>query len=204
MIMSKATEMPCVVLAGGRSRRFGSDKGLAIFEGRPLIEHVLATVSRQSCGPRVVNAHPQSHYSRFADIIEDVDQYQGLGPLSGVLAGMHWAATMGYSKVVTVSVDMPILPDDLIMRLNETGSPTYAQTQMRKHYVIGCWKSSDRQCLEGFLDSGGRRVKDWVENCSARPCMFQEHLPTGSFENINTPSDIQRLKRIMASKTQTE
>ncbi len=36
------------VLAGGQSRRFGSDKALALLDGRPLIAHVIAALAAQT------------------------------------------------------------------------------------------------------------------------------------------------------------
>ena len=40
-----------------------------------------------------------------------------LGPLAGILTAMKWAKDIGYEKVITVAVDTPLFPENLLKEL---------------------------------------------------------------------------------------
>ena len=83
-----------IVLAGGQSRRMGGgDKALLDLGGRPMVAHV---IDRLGVVPTAISANGDP--DRFAAFGLPVlpDPIPGwLGPLSGVLAGMGWAAAQG-------------------------------------------------------------------------------------------------------------
>jgi molybdopterin-guanine dinucleotide biosynthesis protein A len=106
-----------VILAGGRSRRFGGgDKGLSDLGGKSVLAHVIERFQPQ-VGRMVLNAN--GDMSRFAgfglDVIADNESPER-GPLSGVLAALDWATQQNadFKAVVTVSTDVPFLPSDLV------------------------------------------------------------------------------------------
>ncbi|MEW8383867.1 MAG: NTP transferase domain-containing protein, partial [Candidatus Thiodiazotropha taylori] len=54
--MNDRSDYTAVILAGGRgSRMGGNDKGLILFDGKPLIEHVINTIAPQ-VGRLLINA----------------------------------------------------------------------------------------------------------------------------------------------------
>ena len=109
-----------VILAGGRSRRFGGgDKGLSDLGGKPVLAHVIERFQPQ-VGRLVLNAN--GDMSRFAgfglDVIADNESPE-CGPLSGILAALDWAAQQSadFKAIATVSTDVPFLPADLVQKL---------------------------------------------------------------------------------------
>lgn len=106
-----------IVLAGGRSRRFGSDKLRAEIDGRTLLDHAVAAVGAVAgeilvvVGPGDDRTLPRS--SR--PIRRVTDREAGGGPLIGLLAGLEAAAE---PLVVVVGGDMPtLLPDVLTLMI---------------------------------------------------------------------------------------
>ena len=104
-----------VILAGGQGQRMGGvDKGLQIFRGKRLIDHVYERLAPQ-VGGIIISAN-QNHdaYKSFGvRVVSDA-----FGNFAGPLAGMH--AVLSVSRrpyLASVPCDTPFLPEDLVGRL---------------------------------------------------------------------------------------
>src|SRR5665213_575112 len=100
-----------LVLAGGRSRRFGSEKAVATLGGRSLLDLAVARLARD-CAEVAVNAPAGSAAAAQAralgrrlisDAAGDPD-----GPLSGIKAGLGWAAGQGVGHLAVIPCDAPL------------------------------------------------------------------------------------------------
>jgi len=104
------TSVSAIVLAGGRSSRFGTDKLAAELDGRPILEHVLEAV--RAVADEIVLALPPQETGAPArlETRDDVnvvhDREPFAGPLPG-LAGALAAATLPIA--IVVGGDMPRL-----------------------------------------------------------------------------------------------
>lgn len=144
------------VLAGGASRRFGSDKALALLDGMTLLEHSIASLAVQT--QKVVVCGGDR-----AGIVSLADQpAQGLGPLAGLCAALNHAADGGFDAVLTVPVDTHPLPSNLVDRLGK-GPAAFSE-----QYLIGIWPAALHDDLVNFLALGGRAVREWIELCECR------------------------------------
>ena len=79
-----------VVLAGGRSRRFGRDKLAAILpDGRPMLAHAVDAVAA-ACGPVVVVLAPDAQapagMPSGVELVRDTEPFGG--PVAGLLRGL--------------------------------------------------------------------------------------------------------------------
>ena len=145
------------ILAGGASRRFGSDKAAALLDGLPLIEHVRAALVPQVdalilCGRDWPGMMP------VADLPE-----RDLGPLGGLCAALAYARDNGFAEVLTVGCDVLPVPADLAERLRP--APAVADGQP----LFGRWPAAlaDR-LLQHLLRDHSRSVRAWVEAAGAR------------------------------------
>ena len=94
-----------VILAGGRSSRMGFDKAMLPFQGRRLLDHVVARISPQV---RVLAINGDAaRLGGWAFVILPDPVAGQPGPLAGVLAAMLWAGAFTKGRVLTVPVDMP-------------------------------------------------------------------------------------------------
>ena len=111
-------QIPAVILAGGRgSRMGGADKALLHYGAARLVDHVAARLAAQT-GPLAISANGEA--ARFAPLDLPVlpDPLPDFpGPLAGILAGMGWAAGLGADWLISVAVDSPVFPGDLVARL---------------------------------------------------------------------------------------
>lgn len=145
------------VLAGGRSSRFGSDKALAMLDGRPLIRHVIDALAAQVTAVAVVG-RDWPGCARIEDW-----PLPGLGPLGALAGALGYAADHGFDAVLSAGCDMPGLPADLAQRLGR--GPSVAAG----HWLVGCWPTVLADSLRDRLRRGGdRSMRGWAATCDAR------------------------------------
>jgi molybdenum cofactor guanylyltransferase len=167
------------ILAGGKATRFGSDKALAMLDGRPLIEHVASSLAKQ-CDALVVAGRTQDGY-----ICVDDHPAPDMGPLAGLAGAMAYASNNGFSHVLSVGVDAPGIPNDLRVVLEH--APAYVVTQP----VIGYWPVTALNLLDDILASDERHsMLHFIERLGARGVALDS--PPA---NINTPADLENLGR---------
>ncbi|WP_090207289.1 molybdenum cofactor guanylyltransferase MobA [Yoonia litorea] len=189
-----------VILAGGQATRMGGgDKGLLSLGDRTIIDHVVERLSPQVAG-LALNANGDP--ARFAHLGLPViaDTVEGFaGPLSGVLAGLDWAATQGADDIVTAAADTPFFPCDLVPRLQlaaeEAGSEiALAKTPDGRHPTFGLWPVSLRHDLRQALTEGLRKVILWTDKHGGTTAMFPDDL---AFFNVNTPDDLTKAQAML-------
>jgi molybdopterin-guanine dinucleotide biosynthesis protein A len=98
-----------VVLAGGESIRFGSDKALAQLRGQPLIARVLSGLRAAGFAQVAVAAKDPGKYAAVAggaELLTDVRPLQT--PLAGLAAGLHASR---HDLVFACAADMPFAAD---------------------------------------------------------------------------------------------
>lgn len=106
-----------VVLAGGRSSRFGTDKLAVQLDDRPLLDHALAAVRAVDPGIDLVVAgtpgidRPLPDGARFAP---DAQAFEG--PLAGLATGLG-ALDPAVDVVLVVGGDMPWLMPAVLRRM---------------------------------------------------------------------------------------
>ncbi|MBF0097569.1 MAG: molybdenum cofactor guanylyltransferase [Magnetococcales bacterium] len=194
-----------LVLAGGLGRRFGHvDKALLPLRGRPLLEHVLDRLTPQL---PVVCISANGDLERFAGFGQPVlaDVYPDYpGPLAGIASAFQQTTA---TWILSVAVDLPFLPLDLLQRLQgalpSTSSPglAVAFSAGQCHYVVALWHRALLGPLRGALEGDNRSLRNWF---AQRPhCQVSFGAREGQpdpFFNINQPADLQRAEAILAQQ----
>ena len=183
-----------MVLAGGRSSRFGQEKALANLNGLPFIAHV-ADVLASGCERVAINAREGSLAAGFADglalpCLHDAPGDPD-GPLAGVKAGLIWAAAEGAAFLATAPCDTPFLPHDLVGKLLHAGDgrPAMARTSDGLHPLCALWPVGVLANLEAALSSGEHpSIKSILKQLNAVEISFED---AAAFDNLNTPADYQ-------------
>ncbi|WP_414130267.1 NTP transferase domain-containing protein [Rhizobium jaguaris] len=137
-----------------------------------------------------------------------------LGPLAGVLTAIR-DATVKHphaSHIVTVPIDSPFFPSDLVGRLAQAivsrDEIAIAASLSRDHPVFGLWPVSIADDLEiWLLKDDKRRVRDFLARHTVRTVDFATIQtligPLDPFFNINTPDDLIAAERWLAALEQT-
>jgi molybdopterin-guanine dinucleotide biosynthesis protein A len=160
------------VLAGGRSSRFGSDKALAMLDGRTLLDHARAALLPHCDAVVVVGRDEIADWPR-----------PDMGPLGGIAGALIQAAHQGFDRVLTAPVDCVRLPADLRALLEP--SPAFLETQP----VIGLWPVAALHELKAMLEDGrDLAVRAYARRIGAR-AVSSDFVPP----NVNSTADLDRL-----------
>src|SRR5260221_7895267 len=205
--MPSSDQILGVILAGGRSRRFGGgDKGLADLDGQSILSRVIARF-RPQVGQLVLNANGDAgRFSEFRlETIVDKES-PGLGPLSGLLAAMDWAAQhkSDCAAIATVSSDVPFLPSDLVARLDASriSGIAIATSAGRRHPTVALWPMGVRQTIADALDRRALSVDKLASDLNAVAVAFPmrdiQGVEVDPFFNINTQDDLATARALLA------
>ena len=193
--MIDRTNTPVVILSGGLSRRFGSNKALARLDGERLIDQLIDRLANQTSGPIVVNAPDEDAYGLPAiEFIED-EVGDKLGPLAGIHAAINWAEQHGYESVCTTPVDTPFVPINYVSSMTSVRGPVIASFAGKYHPIHGAWPVTLKDSLEAGITAGMRAVMSWVDTIDATVLDFSDSCEADPFININRPADITLLEQ---------
>lgn len=189
-----APKITALILAGGRGSRMGSvDKGLQLFNDKPMVAQVLERLAPQ-VSEVIINANRSlDAYTAFGHrVIPDViDGF--VGPLAGLQVGLLHAT---HPLVVTAPCDSPFLPLDLVARLlaalqNNQADLAVAKTFEQVHPVFCLVKRELEPHLRSFLETGQRKIDKWYETLNVVEVSFDD--VESAFMNINTREELNRL-----------
>lgn len=171
----------------------GLDKSLLTLRGETLVAHVIRRLSPQV--DRLAlnnNAAPDTFAGYGLPVIPD--RLPGfLGPLAGIHAGL---LQYPQDTLLTVAVDLPFLPRDLVARLRtglDTKPCAYASDGAR-HALALLWRPGMAADIEAYLQRGERNLKDFL-NVQGQAVHFDRPQDRGLFHNLNTPEDLARAER---------
>ncbi len=182
-----------VILAGGEGRRMGgADKALLMLDGRPLLAHVLDRLRPQVRRIALsANGDPGRFGAFGLPVLADARR---LGPLAGILSGLEWAQAGEAELLLSIPVDAPFPPADLVARLvAATGDgthPAFATSAGRMHHATALWPVALAQPLARFLAAGmPPRVRGFA---AAQGAVAVDFPDPAAFANLNTPDDLAR------------
>ncbi|NIJ20518.1 molybdopterin-guanine dinucleotide biosynthesis protein A [Sphingomonas naasensis] len=163
------------VLAGGKSRRFGSDKALAHYGPRCLIDRAVDALRAQTEGLVICGREWRGLAALPDRPVADA------GPLGGLNAALHHGAAAGFDAVLCIPLDVHPLPGDLRAMLEGAGPRVLAS-----QHAIGFWPTLLAPALEAQLAAGHRAIGSWIARAGAVR-MADAHL---GLVNINTRADL--------------
>lgn len=181
------------ILAGGKSSRFGSDKTVFMFNGKPLIQHVIDSLQPLFSSITII-ANDSSKYS-FIAIPVFPDIIPGLGPLGGIYTALTYAKT---DCIFVCAADMPFLNSEFISYMLEI--PHIYDC------LVPCWEGNteplhaiySKSCLphiQKLIQEKKYKISHLFQDADVRYIRDDELIlyaenPSNLFYNINQRNDI--------------
>ncbi len=185
-----------LVLAGGKARRLGGgDKPLLQLRGASMLARLLGVLCSEARECAIsANGDPARFASFGLPVLAD-GEFEGEGPLAGVLAGLDWASGLGATALLTVPGDTPFIPPGLAAVL--WPAPACAASKGRLHHLVALWPVAVRAPLRQLLRTSARReVAYFAHQIGMRQVDFPV-MKWDPFLNINTPEELALARAIM-------
>jgi molybdenum cofactor guanylyltransferase len=185
-----ANEVTGVVLSGGKSSRFGQDKGLYPYNGKPLVLHALEILA-PVCSKLMISTNDAASYEGFGyECIEDIS------PNAGPLAGIQSALTHAPNDIVAIiSCDTPHIPTALYTRLIESICNHDVVMPSHNGFIETMAAVYAKKCLlviEAAIKSKRFRILDAIESMDSLFLGIENEsfYKPDIFHNINYKKDI--------------
>ena len=192
-----------VVLAGGKSKRFGEDKNQIKLGDKTLLEHVLSKINNKFEEILIVSSH-NLEIKKSENITIIPDCFDDFGPLAGVLSSMKWIKEnqKQYKWVATFPSDTPFFEISIIeeykKRININDSSLYfIKSNNKRHNIFGLWSIDLLDVLEDDLKNNNfSKVEDWADKIGVKTIDIEVN-EFDPFFNINTKEDFEKAKEIL-------
>ena len=184
------------ILAGGRSRRMGTDKAFLSYRDEPLIHCPIRICQSFTSDVRIIGE--PARYACFGlPVIPDSGE--SLGPLSGIHTALQHSPTR-FSAIA--ACDMPFMspeffrlmlrklpgPDAVVMRFNDGAVEP----------LCGIYSSACLAAAEHNLANGKLKITDLLSQVAVEYIgeeeLHEHGLSRKIFTNVNTPDDLKHLK----------
>ena len=195
----------CVILAGGKSSRMGSDKALLDYEGKQFITQIAEELAW--FGERII---ARGNNSGFEGKIErEWTMIPDLYPDHGPIGGLHAALSVCESDALfVVTCDMPLIESDLVRELCEMMQETDSGEERvdaydvvisvgeggKIHPLCGVYRKSVLPVLEEQIVSGQNRVMAALKKLRVKYVTVDMPAKERQLVNVNTPEDYEMLK----------
>lgn len=189
--------MSAIVLAGGASKRFGSDKTRADWGGRPLLEHVAGPMTDVFGEVLVVTRRPDGLAAlRRRGVRVVPDRFAQPHPMGGLLSGLDDCV---WEYAFVCGADMPYVSPALARALGEAASGYGAAVPRwkgRLEPLCAVYARRVRGVLRGMVAEQRWGLADLLDIVPTRYLSEEEVAaadPAGrSFIDIDTPADRRR------------
>jgi molybdopterin-guanine dinucleotide biosynthesis protein A len=194
--MEPIQDITGVILAGGQSSRFGSNKALAIWHGKFLIQHVRDTLAAVFNDCLLVTNTPEQY--EFLNMPMIKDRYQNMGPLAGIHAALRHT---GKPWIFVMGCDMPAVTPEVITFLCDFAKEEFDAVipwhEKGPEPLCGLYRKTALATIELQLQNKKAQAQELLEKLSVRKVIEEEmQAVTGDlqvFYNVNCEQDLDSL-----------
>ncbi|MFT2677961.1 molybdenum cofactor guanylyltransferase MobA [Helicobacter pylori] len=191
--------IPCVLLAGGKSSRFITNniqinKALMPFESySSLLEHQYTRLLKLF--KKVIISAKKSYELNAPYLLERENDL--FSPLFGIYNAF---LTLQTPYIFFIPIDTPLVSSESIKALCgiKNFSVVYAKSPTKEHYLISLWHQNTLNALNYALKTQNYRLSDLVKNTSSIAMHFNKEE---EFLNLNTLKDYELAVHILKERT---
>ncbi len=186
-----AIDVTGVILAGGKSRRMGSDKAGMTIDGQSLFERVSQALGQVCAQRQIAGERPDLATQELPAF---ADSFPGSS-----LGGLHNALVNSQTEwVLVLPCDLAYPSAQLLQCLlarREGVQAVIPRTRHGAEPLIGCYRRDILPLVEEQIELNNLRMTDLIDRLQLR-YLDEQDLPTGwrrALTNLNRPQDLERL-----------
>ncbi len=191
-----------VILAGGKSQRFGEDKSQVKLHDKLLIDYILSEIVDQF-NEILIISNNQIRFKHSSKISKTNDIIEGLGPLGGILTAMKWIKNnnKNYQWISSFPSDTPFFTKSELKIFYEKINIKrkklfFMKSKNTRHNIFGLWSLDLLDKLEKDLKKGERKVEVWADMVDVQVIDI-DNKTKDPFFNINTKKDLEKAYKMM-------
>jgi molybdenum cofactor guanylyltransferase len=185
-------EVTGVILAGGKSTRYGGNKAFALIDGIALIERVIQVMSSVFSDLLLITNTPEEYTHLHLPMVQDL--IKGLGPLGGIYTGLK---SISGEAGFFVACDMPYLCAPLIrhiVRLQGDSDAVVPRLGWMVEPLHSLYALTCIDAIEALIRSGNCQILQFFQKVRVR-YVDEEVLRTFDpqlrcLANVNRPEDL--------------
>ena len=189
-----------IILAGGKSSRFGEDKSIAKLGDKTLLDHTINKIENEFNEILLISNNKEFNFkNNKIHVVEDCIEGQ-LGPLVGILTAMKWVIKnkKNYKWIASFPCDTPFFDIKLISELKNKVKQTskkliFLNSNKKRHNIFGLWSMDLIEILEKDIKNNFRKVELWADKIGYENININEEK-FDRFLNINTKKDLEKAK----------
>lgn len=188
MMDTQTKHINAYILAGGKSSRMGTDKGLLLFEGKAMIQYVIEQLQPIFSKLVIVSNNPE--YEKFGlEVIPDL--IKNIGPAGGIYTALkHSEAKLNF----IVSCDMPFITKEAIAFVIENRNESQIvllENQGKIEPLFGIYAKDCEDIWFELIQQNTIKLQKMVSYFKLKtiPVENNEIFKESFFKNINTKED---------------
>lgn len=182
-------DLSMVILAGGRSRRMGTDKSDLVYQDKTFLDIQIEKGERLGIGDILISGYRGS--IRTGQVIRD--RLPGRGPLGGLEACFRWAL---HGRCLVMSVDTPLVTVRELQALiwqdrQNSSAVTILRHGEKEEPLLGIYSTQLADAMMAALEEGNGSVFAFLNKIGYET--YHSAGETFQFKNINEKEDYQKL-----------
>ncbi|MBC3759653.1 molybdenum cofactor guanylyltransferase [Hyunsoonleella sp. SJ7] len=180
-----------IILAGGKSSRMGTDKGLLKLNGKYFVQYSIDAL--KPLVSEILIVSDNTDYDAFG-LKRVEDRIKDAGPVSGIYSGLE-ASKTDYNLVL--SCDIPMISNKvlklLVHAIDNTSEIIQAESDGKSMPLIAIYRSAVKNKFYDLLQQDERRLRVAVKSCNYKNVAVDEN-DAKTTANINTKEDFKLIE----------
>ena len=190
-----------IILAGGKSSRFGEDKSNIRLGNKTLLDHTIDKIEKEFNEVLIISNNKEYNFkNKKIHTVKDCIEGQ-LGTLVGILTAMKWVKEnkKNYKWIASFPCDTPFFDIQLISKLKLKTKETskkliFLNSDKKRHNIFGLWSMDLIETLEKDIKNNFRKVEIWADKVGYESITINTEK-FDKFLNINTKEDFEKAKK---------